>query len=161
MYTMSYLNASKIKKFLGILFLAIFFFVLIAGLSARRDTMRETHAGTAIVGGVELQIEFAKTDEARSAGLSKYAEIADDFGMVFVFERPGKHGFWMKDMHFPIDIVWIGQDMAIVHIERGVSPDSYPSIFRPSADAAYVLETKAGFSQKQNLKIGDRIFFSE
>ncbi len=80
--------------------------------------------------------------------------------MLFVFDTPGKHGFWMKDMHFPIDIIWIDRDLTIVHVERSISQETFPTVFASDANASYVLEVVAGFSEKNNLKEGDRVNFS-
>jgi len=64
--------------------------------------------------------------------------------MLFVFENPGIHGIWMKDMKFPIDIIWLDKDMSVISKELNVSPDTYPQVFYPSREAYYVLEVKAG-----------------
>jgi uncharacterized protein len=70
-----------------------------------------------------------------------------------VFDREGYQGFWMKEMNFPIDIVWLNKDKKIVHIEHNVSPDTYPKIFNPNNEfnnekSLYVLETNANFFQR-------------
>ncbi|MCU0660477.1 MAG: DUF192 domain-containing protein [Candidatus Pacebacteria bacterium] len=152
---------TNINKVVHIVLLAGFFGVLIAVATLYFQKNELATAQSIInIAGKTLRIEFVDTMSEKETGLAKYAQIHDDFGMVFVFTMPGKYGFWMKDMHFPIDIIWIGEDMTVVHIERDISPDSYPKIFYPNTDALYVLETKAGFSQKQNLKLGDPVSFS-
>lgn len=99
-------------------------------------------------------IEVANTPEKRVQGLSGRREVLDDYGMLFIFDVEGKSGFWMKDMHVPIDIMWIASDGAIVHIEHALSPDTYPEIFTPSSPARYVLETRAGYAKQHGWKIG-------
>jgi len=79
--------------------------------------------------------------------------------MLFVFDRPGPYGIWMKDMRFPIDILWLDSSKQVVSIKRRAEPSSYPDIFTPEADAEYVLEISAGFAGEHDLKIGNQISF--
>ena len=79
--------------------------------------------------------------------------------MLFIFNSADNYGFWMKDMIFPIDIIWIGENKKIVYIEKNVLPESYPKNFSPNVKAMYVLEVLSGFSEKHNIKIGDEVFF--
>ncbi|MDX1535781.1 MAG: DUF192 domain-containing protein, partial [Candidatus Spechtbacterales bacterium] len=74
-----------------------------------------------------------------------------------VFNRPGTYSFWMKEMNFPIDIIWIGEDMRVVDITKNAKPESYPKRFSPSVLAQYVLEVVAGFSDEHGVEIGDSI----
>lgn len=111
------------------------------------------------IGGVVLNTEVAMTPEARTQGLSYRTELPEGSSMLFVFDKSGIYPFWMKDMNFPIDIIWIGEDMRVVHIEENVSPDSYPEQYFPAGKAKYVLETVTGFAEKNNLKTGDKIRF--
>ena len=75
--------------------------------------------------------------------------------MLFVLPKPDLHGFWMKDMRFPLDLIWIGSDRTVVGISR-LSPcgaDSCP-VHTPTAPVAYVLEVNANnFAGK----VGDRM----
>ena len=76
---------------------------------------------------------------------------------IFIFENEEIHSFWMKDMLFSIDILWIDSNFKIVHIENGVSPESYPKIFTPNTKSLYVLEISAGQVNILNMKVGDFI----
>ena len=67
----------------------------------------------------------------------------------------------MKDMLFPLDIIWISSDFHIVHIEKNLSAQTYPTIYYPNAPAEYVLEISAGESDKNNIKIGDLVKISK
>ena len=58
---------------------------------------------------------------------------------------------------FPIDIVWIGEDMRIVGITKNVSPETFPEVFRPPLPARYVLETKSGLADTRAIEIGEYI----
>ena len=103
---------------------------------------------TASVADNNYQVEIVADEESRSQGLSDRESLCIGCGMLFAYDEPGRHGFWMKDMNFPIDIVWLDENQEIVHIERSVSPDTYltnpPTVFLPPVDASYVLELPAG-----------------
>lgn len=107
------------------------------------------------INGETISVEIATTSSKRAQGLSGQPSLPDGTGMLFVFDEVARHGFWMKDMNFSIDIVWLGRQGQVVHIEPSVSPDSFPDSFRPDKNALYVVELPAGFSQNKNIKIGD------
>ena len=110
-----------------------------------------------VVGGVEVLVEVADTDVSREKGLSGRESLPEGKGMLFVFEKPDRYGFWMKDMKFPIDIIWIDSGFRIILIKESVSPSTYPTLFRPTDGALYVLEVPSGFSSKYNLSVGNKI----
>ena len=111
------------------------------------------------IGDNILNVDLALTQEAQELGLSFRKSLEENKGMLFVFEVPKKYSFWMKDMNFPIDIIWIGIDDRIVYIKENVKPESFPESFAPSKDSKYVLEAASGFSGKNNLKEGDLVEF--
>ena len=80
--------------------------------------------------------------------------------LLFVFKEGGFYGFWMKNMRFPLDIIWISGDNKIVDIKTNVPPcaSSCESLI-PAAKARYVLEVNSGYVNKHNIKIGERIYF--
>lgn len=106
-----------------------------------------------------VDLELALTDDEMRTGLMEHDELPEGRGMLFVFEKSKQVSFWMKNVEFPIDIVWLDSDKRIVHIEKEVPPcpaeqKSCPS-YSPNTDAKYVIELPAGFSNDNNLKIGD------
>jgi len=107
------------------------------------------------IGGQEVLVSIADTDKTREKGLSNSAALLSNTGMLFVFETSEMHGFWMKEMKYPIDIIWLDQEKRIIHIEKSVEPSSYPQIFVPTTPAKYVLETPAGFTNKNLISKGD------
>jgi hypothetical protein len=109
--------------------------------------------------GTILKAEVVDSGSQRSLGLSDRTSLAQNEAMLFVFETPGKHGFWMKDMLFPIDIFWLNSKKEIVHIEKDLSPNTYPKVYYPGSDASYVLETNSGITDKLKIKIGDKFKF--
>lgn len=78
-------------------------------------------------------------------------------GMFFKFSQPGKYAFWMKDMKFPIDIIWINAG-EIVHLEKNVPPSLIGTLVSPY-DADSVLEINAGTSDELKIKAGNKISF--
>jgi uncharacterized membrane protein (UPF0127 family) len=88
-------------------------------------------------------------------GLSVFNKIKSNEAMLFVFDNPQRYSFWMKDMKFSIDILWLDQNKKIVDIKKDVSVYSYPSKFTPISDSLYVLEFNTGIADKLNIKIGD------
>jgi len=116
------------------------------------------------IGDVLLNVDVASTDPERIEGLSGRWGLEENQGMLFIFEREGYYGFWMKDMNFPIDIAWLDINKKITHIEKNVSPETYPNTFYAVQNGLpvlnlYVLETNAGFFDKSKIKIGDTAEF--
>ena len=108
------------------------------------------------IGEKIIQIEIADTDAKRIQGLSNRESLPTDTGLLFIFPTPTTPSFWMKDMHFPIDIIWLDANWKIIGIEKNLTPETYPKLFFPPSPIKYVLEVNAGFSTKNNLKTGDR-----
>ena len=109
------------------------------------------------VGTARVLIDIADTPTLRARGLSGRKLLLDDQGMYFIFDHPGMYPFWMKEMNFPIDIIWIGEHMSVVDITKSASPSSFPQTFVSSAPALYVLEVQAGFAERHGVKIGDQV----
>lgn len=101
--------------------------------------------------------EVVESDPERVRGLSGREHLADGEGMLFVFDADARHAFWMKDMNFPIDIIWFDSDFDVVHIEHSLSPSTYPETFTPPFPARYVLEVPAGFAKVHSIAQGDTL----
>lgn len=112
-----------------------------------------------IIDGTTVVTEVVRTEREQRRGLSGRPELARGNGMLFAFDRPDRYGFWMRDMHFAIDIVWLGPDWRIVDIAERITPDSYPKVFIPNIAAQYVLEVPAGSVGHYGWKAGDKAEF--
>ncbi|MDO8518376.1 MAG: DUF192 domain-containing protein [bacterium] len=107
-----------------------------------------------------IQVEVASTPAQRQLGLSGRASLAAGKGMLFVFTQPNEHGFWMKDMHFSIDIIWADSAGVITTIAHDISPSTYPQAFYPNEPAFYVLEVPSGFAKAHDIAVGGKIMVS-
>jgi uncharacterized protein len=111
-------------------------------------------ASMAKFGNVSLRIEYATTSASRERGLGGRESVAPDYGMLFVFPKDERYGFWMKDMLVPIDMFWLDSEGHVVSIAPRIATSTYPNVFYPTAPARYVLETAAGFAQEHGITTG-------
>lgn len=114
------------------------------------------------INGVSLKVEVADTQAKRSKGLSGRQTLASDEGMLFVFPKPDKYQFWMKGLTFPLDFVWIRENMVVDLLENIPPPASEQTteglpIYQSKQDIDQVLEINAGMIQKLNIKVGDTV----
>lgn len=144
------------KIFFGTITALLFLAVAIVSVRGTSEENRSPVPGEADIGGKTYALEIADTDEERQRGLGGRESLCAECAMLFMFDRSDRHAFWMKEMRFPLDIVWLSDD-TIVHIERRVPADS-PDIFRPEGAADKVLEFNAG--EADALQAGDRVGFS-
>lgn len=101
----------------------------------------------------------ASTPEALSRGLSGVPSLEKNQGMLFVFPIEGRYDFWMKDMNFPIDIVWIDGQNRVVGIIPNLATSTYPNTFSPPGPIKYVLELNADRADKFGIVVGTIIVF--
>jgi uncharacterized protein len=110
-------------------------------------------------------VELAVTPQQQAQGLSGRLRLAPGTGMLFILGSEGRPFFWMKDMRFPLDIVWISAEYVVVDITEDVSPPdpgqttSDLPIYRPAEPAQYVLEINAGEAESADIRIGDLVEF--
>lgn len=109
-----------------------------------------------IVNNKKIIIELADSEAEKIKGLSKRAELKSNEGMLFVYNDYKIRNFWMKDMLFPIDIVWI-KDNKIIGIEKNLQPETGDNlkIYKSPIPVNYVLEINSGFCDQNNIKDGD------
>jgi uncharacterized membrane protein (UPF0127 family) len=114
-----------------------------------------------IIAGVRLSVEVADTPAERGRGLSGREMLPENSGMLFVFDTPGRYGFWMYGMKFPLDIIWIDERLRVVYFVENAQPCvNICETYEPPADALYVLEVNAGFVKKYGMKVGDVVELS-
>jgi len=144
----------------------IFFVVLVPAallyVYLERDNLniRDFFAPTASVmriNNVPIRVEIASTPNERMRGLSGREELSRIDGLLFVFPEPGYHQIWMKDMLFSIDIIWIDENLQVIGIDKNISPNTYPRLYRPERPAKYILETGVHFSDTYSLREGHMV----
>ncbi len=111
------------------------------------------------IGQKVVDTQIADTPAAQALGLGGRAGISANAAMLFVFSESERYGFWMKDMRFSIDMIWLDENKNVVFIKDNVSPATFPEVFMPNAPARYVLEVNAGFAKENGVKIGSKINF--
>lgn len=116
-------------------------------------------ATTVTIGTAVVKAKVASTDAERERGLSGVEVLSDTSGMLFVFNDDGPQGIWMKDMKINLDIIWLDTDKRVVHIERKVTPASYPKVYQSPKPARYVLEIPAGRADKTRITLGKTAVF--
>ncbi|MFQ3293061.1 MAG: uncharacterized membrane protein (UPF0127 family) [Halobacteriales archaeon] len=106
-----------------------------------------------------VDVEVADTREERYRGLSEHESLAQGEGMLFVFDGATHRTFVMREMDFPIDMIFVGADRRITAIyrTRAPGPNEDGNDIRYSARAKYVLEVPRGFANETGLSEGDRI----
>lgn len=106
-----------------------------------------------------VALEIAATPQERARGLQEREHLSDGEGMLFVFERAGRHSFWMKDTLISLDIIWLDAARRVVDVKIRVPPcadDPCPN-YTPQGEARYVLEVRGGLSEQWGLGKGDRV----
>lgn len=104
--------------------------------------------------GIPLLASVADTAETRATGLSGTPYLPDGIVKLFVFDDSQTWSFWMKDMNYAIDMVWLDESFTVVHIATEVSPQSFPASYAPPVPARYVIETVAGFTAEAGVTVG-------
>ena len=144
------------KILLSLSFFCVLLFLFWMFLSFRKPEKKEMK-----IGGNTLFVEVAETSMQQTKGLSGKRKLAENEGMIFVYPYPQQPTFWMYDMKFPIDILWVNE-RSIIGIEKNVSPESGTPALRlrrykaPSAITS-VVEVQAGWSEKHNITQGSNV----
>lgn len=104
-----------------------------------------------------VQVDVVSTPEDLQKGLQGREGLKENQGMLFLFEHDGLQRFWMKDMKFSIDMIWIDAQKRIVTIAPSRPPCAQEpcAVYSPLNPARYVLEVPSGFALKHQLKTGD------
>lgn len=146
------MNKNKIALGLGILiifvFLELFFYL-------KKENESYKNKKKASLGECVINLEIASEEEKRRKGLSNRDSMCSNCGMLFLFEKEGDYFFWMKDMRFPIDIIWL-RNNEVVYIAQNVSHQS-KGVYSAKEKADKVLELNANDVSRCSIKIGDKL----
>lgn len=114
------------------------------------------------LGSRKIEAEIARTTAAKQRGLSFRKILASNHGMIFLYQNEAVFSFWMKDVNFSLDYIWVKDDV-IVDLTKYVMPDPGPNYrqYQPKAPVNRVIEVNAGFIDSAGLVIGQRIKYSK
>ena len=139
-------------------FYSVILIIIIAAAGAMKVGEYAQNHGKVVIGNAEIKVEIADTPEEMQKGLSNRDNLGGNKGMLFVFSEPGQPVFWMKDMRFSIDIIWIqGDEIVDIAPNLPVVAGEFLSTYTPREPANYVLEVNAGFAKEHGIKAGDRV----
>ena len=110
---------------------------------------------------VVLRVEVAQTLEARARGLMFRTHLPEDAGMLFVFERPARLAFWMKNTLIPLSIAFIDDRWRIVDIQDmdPPPPGGKIPVYLSRVPARYALEVNQGFFRRHGITVGARVIY--
>lgn len=150
----------------------LLFFVLLCAIGVSYALWHQTTAPTAgsasfnytskhiQLDGKDYTLQVADTGPKRELGLGQRSNLGPREGMLFAYNAPADdYCFWMKDMRFSLDMIWLDSNKRIVHIEPSVSPGTYPHSFCPGASSQYVIELNAGRAHDLRLQTGQQLSF--
>lgn len=150
-----------------ILFLFALLMAIVGGLvfiqnySKKGNVPLFKKSATVKINNQSFKTTVAKSQKEREIGLSETKSISDNQGMIFLFDKPDYYSFWMKNMKFPIDIIYINSDtiVSIVNDAPLIKDRENPAIYSSTKPADKVLEIKAGLSEKYKFKEGDKVTY--
>ncbi len=109
---------------------------------------------------VTYSVSIARSPEEKQVGLSDRENLGDNDGMLFVCDEKDRYQFWMRNMNFPIDIIYISDNTVVDVIENAQPPEdenATPEVYTPDEPANYVLELKAGQAERAGIEVGNTI----
>jgi hypothetical protein len=140
-----------------VLFVIFFGFMLFfqttptSKISSNYDTTMVTFKNTTVLA------EVSDTDTKRILGLSGRKNLSEGEGMWFDFKTNTNTGFWMKEMNFSIDMLFLNKDFKIIYIKENATPESFPESYGPLIPYRYVLEVPSGFTKKYSISLEDTV----
>lgn len=141
-------------------FILLFLLLLIFFLPRQAQGLKGYQTTQVKIENKTYRLFVADTEEKRKRGLSNISSIKDGEGMIFVFNKPDYYRFWMKDMKFPLDFLFLRGDQ-VVDLLANVDPSTYPQTFISKSPADKIIELKAGEIDKLGVNISDTISVQE
>ena len=162
----SWRRESKRRLIIGAIIAIVAITTIVAGALLIAENPRHSSIDSAepakeaqvVVNDKAMQVAIADTPDKRSLGLSLRDSMPRDRGMLFVFDEEGVYAFWMKNMEFNLDIIWINSTGTVVQVEKNLKPclDICPS-YESGKPALYVLEVNAGVSDELGIREGTTV----
>jgi uncharacterized membrane protein (UPF0127 family) len=154
------LRDQKKKRIITMILLA----VLLMGVSILLIPRDE--AKTIIVtfpNGTKIEVEVADTPEKLLFGLAFREALPSNGGMIYIFEATGPHRVTTKEYRFPVDMIWVDESRHIVSMAENIPPcrqETCPWHGSPSEGVRYLIQTQAGFIQRQGLTVGGELKYT-
>lgn len=147
----------NMKKAIPILLLTILVTFFVSKSTSHSDAYTRLHTigvQRAQLGHNTFHLFIADTEVERTNGLSNIKDMASDEGVAFIFKNSGQKVFWMKDMLFPLDFVYIHNNR-VVELKENILPSSYPNTIVNQQPANIVIELSAGQIKQKNIQLND------
>lgn len=147
----------KLWIFISLCLLILLGIVLYSQLT--KNSQNFSQSSTVYIGNAKVIVEVESTPESRAKGLSGRNSLENNYGMLFIFPNNDRHGFWMKEMKFPIDIIWIDTDRVVSIKENAPVPNPSETlpIYVPQEAANLVLEVPAGYTREHDIRVGSKV----
>jgi uncharacterized membrane protein (UPF0127 family) len=141
-------GAKKLRVFFAVL-------VLLSSLHAQRVAADPLLTYPLKINGHSIRAEVANTEEGRRTGLMFRTSLAENQGMLFIYETEGRYAMWMKNTNVPLSVAFIDKNGAILNIEdmEPQTEDSHGSM----GAAKFSLEMNQGWFKKRGIKRGDHV----
>lgn len=109
--------------------------------------------------GTTLSLEVTRSVADRARGMMGRRSVPPGTGMLFIFDQPDRHTFWMKGCLIPLDIVWLDARGEVVDVAEKAPPCEAPPCpsYEPKAPARYVIEVGAGRARELGMVPGARV----
>ena len=131
--------------------------ILLIILYFKKSTTKYTNIK---IGDTEIRAEIADTFIKQTRGLMFRKSLPENEGMLFVFDEEGYHSFWMMNMSFPIDIIWVNKEKEVVDIVKNAQPCKFSCLsYKPKERAIYVLEVNANFTSEHGIRTRSSVEF--
>lgn len=141
------------------LFLIVFALILFVGLASDFKSFFQGEEPHVIINNQKIYVEIADSSEDKKQGLSDRESLAEDRGMLFIYPEPGNYSFWMKEMKFNLDFVFIN-DQKVVDLKENIpfpKEGEEPQAVRAEAEFDKVLEINQGMIEKLGIEVGDEV----
>jgi uncharacterized membrane protein (UPF0127 family) len=141
------------------LFLIVITLILFVGLASNFKSFFQGEEPYVVINNQKIYVEIADSSEEKKQGLSGRESLAEDRGMLFIYPEPGQYSFWMKEMKFNLDFVFIN-DQKVVDLKEKIpfpKEGEEPQTIRAEAEFDKVLEINQGMIEKLGIKTGDEV----
>ncbi|MEI7452298.1 MAG: DUF192 domain-containing protein [Candidatus Falkowbacteria bacterium] len=127
----------------------------------REQSLLKNQTDTVVINGQTIDVQIADTNQLRYQGLSGQKKICELCGMLFIFPETKVEEMVMRNMNFPLDIIYINNNK-IVKIDANLLPEGADPLFIYSSELPvdYILEVNSSFTDKYDITVGNEVTFN-